>query len=109
MAIIRVPETGEATRHEIAKMDSRWIGPEIHGTNDDDDDDDDEVVRARPRHAIDNSRIFPALNRCHPIRGDAGEEGPIRAMEWITTGDASRRVDRPRSRCGNANRVTSSR
>lgn len=93
-------------RHEIAKMDSPVDRTGIHET--DDDDDDDEVVRARPRHAIDNSRIFPALNRCHPIRGRGGAEGPIRAMEWITTGDASRRVDRPRSRCGYANRVTSS-
>lgn len=64
----------EKRRARIAKMDSRWIGPEIHGT----DDDDDEVARARPRHAIDNSRIFPALNRCHPIRGTRGGSLPLR-------------------------------
>lgn len=60
-------------RHEIAKMDSPVDRTGIHET--DDDDDDDEVVRARPRHAIDNSRIFPALNRCHPIRGRGGGGG----------------------------------
>lgn len=62
----RSPKLANTGDHEGGDWFSGGFAPEIHGT---DDDDDAVVACARPRHAIDNSRIFPALNRCHPIWG----------------------------------------